>query len=64
MRPTALLFCRPLAVLVMYAGENFLRHLVEAAVETYPHIPVVMHQDHGNSPATCYSAIRQWASPA
>jgi fructose-bisphosphate aldolase class II len=41
-----------------YAGENFLRHLVLAAVETYPHIPVVMHQDHGNSPATCYSALR------
>lgn len=41
-----------------YAGENFLRHLVMAAVETYPHIPVVMHQDHGNEPATCYSAIR------
>ncbi|BAW96527.1 fructose-bisphosphate aldolase, class II, Calvin cycle subtype [[Synechococcus] sp. NIES-970] len=41
-----------------YAGENFLRHLVLAAVETYPHIPVAMHQDHGNSPATCYSAIR------
>ena len=41
-----------------YAGENFLRHLVLAAVETYPHIPVVMHQDHGNGPGTCYSAIR------
>jgi fructose-bisphosphate aldolase class II len=41
-----------------YAGEHFLRHLVTAAVESYPHIPVVMHQDHGNSPATCYSAIR------
>lgn len=41
-----------------YAGENFLRHLVLAAIETYPEIPVVMHQDHGNSPATCYSAIR------
>jgi len=41
-----------------YAGENFLRHLVLAAIETYPHIPVVMHQDHGNSPSTCYSAIR------
>ncbi|MEO0534004.1 MAG: class II fructose-bisphosphate aldolase [Cyanobacteria bacterium P01_A01_bin.123] len=41
-----------------YAGENFLRHLVQAAVETHPEIPVVMHQDHGNSPATCYSAIR------
>lgn len=41
-----------------YAGENFLRHLITAAVETYPHIPIAMHQDHGNSPATCYSAIR------
>ena len=41
-----------------YAGENFLRHLVMAAVESYPHIPIAMHQDHGNSPATCYSALR------
>ncbi|MEQ9367928.1 MAG: class II fructose-bisphosphate aldolase [Coleofasciculus chthonoplastes F3-SA18-01] len=41
-----------------YAGENFLRHLITAAVETYPHIPISMHQDHGNGPATCYSAIR------
>ncbi|MBE9118589.1 fructose-bisphosphate aldolase class II [Lusitaniella coriacea LEGE 07157] len=41
-----------------YAGENFLRHLVIAAVETYPHIPIAMHQDHGNSPTTCYTAIR------
>ena len=41
-----------------YAGENFLRHLVLAAAESYPHIPIAMHQDHGNSPATCYSAIR------
>jgi fructose-bisphosphate aldolase class II len=41
-----------------YAGENFLRHLILAAVETYPHIPIAMHQDHGNSPSTCYSAIR------
>ncbi len=41
-----------------YAGENFLRHLILAATETYPHIPIAMHQDHGNSPATCYSAIR------
>jgi fructose-bisphosphate aldolase class II len=41
-----------------YAGENFLRHLILAAVETYPHIPIVMHQDHGNEPATCYSAMR------
>ena len=41
-----------------YAGENFLRHLVLAAVESYPHIPVVMHQDHGNAPSTCYSAMK------
>ncbi len=33
-----------------YAGEPFLRHLIEAAIESYPHIPVVMHQDHGQSP--------------
>ena len=33
-----------------YAGEAFLRHLIEAAVETWPHIPVVMHQDHGAQP--------------
>ncbi len=41
-----------------YAGENFLRHLILAAVETYPHLPIAMHQDHGNEPATCYSAMR------
>ena len=41
-----------------YAGEAFLRHLIEGAVETYPHIPVVMHLDHGQSPAICISAIR------
>jgi fructose-bisphosphate aldolase class II len=41
-----------------YAGEAFLRHLVEAAVETYPDIPVAMHQDHGASPAICQAAIR------
>jgi fructose-bisphosphate aldolase class II len=41
-----------------YAGEPFLRHLIQAAVEAYPHIPVVMHQDHGQSPAVCMSAIR------
>ncbi|MEM1368669.1 MAG: class II fructose-bisphosphate aldolase [Cyanobacteria bacterium P01_H01_bin.15] len=41
-----------------YAGEIFLRNLIAAAVETYPNIPIAMHQDHGNSPATCYSAIR------
>jgi fructose-bisphosphate aldolase class II len=41
-----------------YAGEIFLRHLIEAAVESYPHIPVVMHQDHGQSPAICLQAMR------
>jgi fructose-bisphosphate aldolase class II len=41
-----------------YAGEAFLRHMVAAAVEAYPHIPVVMHQDHGASPAVCIQAIR------
>jgi fructose-bisphosphate aldolase class II len=41
-----------------YAGEAFLRHLVEAAVESYPDIPVVLHQDHGASPAVCQGSIR------
>ncbi len=41
-----------------YAGEPFLRHLIEAAVESFPNIPVVMHQDHGASPDVCASAIR------
>lgn len=41
-----------------YAGEPFLRHLILAAIESYPHIPVVMHQDHGASPAVCARAIQ------
>ncbi|NLF54054.1 MAG: fructose-bisphosphate aldolase class II [Thauera phenolivorans] len=41
-----------------YAGEAFLRHLIDAAVEAYPNIPIVMHQDHGQSPAVCMGAIR------
>jgi fructose-bisphosphate aldolase class II len=41
-----------------YAGEAFLRHLIEAAIESYPRIPVVMHQDHGQSPAVCLQAMR------
>src|SRR5882757_2043365 len=41
-----------------YAGEAFLRRLVEAAAETYPDIPIVMHQDHGASAAVCMQAIR------
>jgi len=41
-----------------YAGEAFLRHLIQAAVEAWPHVPVVMHQDHGQSPGVCMAAIR------
>ncbi len=41
-----------------YAGEAFLRHLILAALEQYPHIPVAMHQDHGASPAVCVQAIQ------
>lgn len=41
-----------------YAGEAYLRHLVLAAVEAHPDIPVVLHQDHGASPAVCQQAIR------
>jgi fructose-bisphosphate aldolase class II len=40
-----------------YSQDNYLRHLMLAAVELYPHIPITMHQDHGNSPETCLSAI-------
>jgi fructose-bisphosphate aldolase class II len=41
-----------------YAGEPFLRHLVLAAVEQWPQIPVCLHQDHGASPAVCQASIR------
>jgi fructose-bisphosphate aldolase class II len=41
-----------------YAGEPFLRHLITAAVEQYPHIPIVMHQDHGSEPAVCLRSIQ------
>jgi len=41
-----------------YAGSNFLRHLILAAIEEFPHIPVVMHQDHGVSPAVCQRSIQ------
>src|SRR5260363_200080 len=41
-----------------YAGEPFLRHLIQAALGAYPHLPIVMHQDHGQSPAVCLTAIR------
>ena len=41
-----------------YAGEPFLRHMVLAAVEMWPQIPIVLHQDHGASPAVCQASIR------
>ena len=40
-----------------YAGEPFIKHLIEAALEQWPEIPLVMHQDHGQSPAVCQGAI-------
>jgi len=40
-----------------YAGEPFIKHLIQAALESWPHIPLVMHQDHGQSPAVCQGAI-------
>jgi fructose-bisphosphate aldolase class II len=40
-----------------YAGEAFLKHLIQAAVESYPKVPIVMHQDHGQSPTVCRGAI-------
>jgi fructose-bisphosphate aldolase class II len=42
-----------------YAGAPFLRHLILAAIEEWPHIPVCMHQDHGTSPAICQRSIQQ-----
>ena len=41
-----------------YAGANFLKHLIQAAIEEFPHIPIVMHQDHGVSPAVCQRSIQ------
>ncbi|MES2889143.1 MAG: class II fructose-bisphosphate aldolase [Pseudomonadota bacterium] len=40
-----------------YAGEAFIKHLISAAIEAYPHIPLVMHQDHGQNPEICQGAI-------
>ncbi len=42
-----------------YSNDNYLRHLMLAAAELNPNIPIAMHQDHGNSPETCFSAIDQ-----
>ncbi len=41
-----------------YAGEPFIKHLIQAAVESWPQIPLVMHQDHGQSPDVCQGAIK------
>ncbi len=41
-----------------YAGAPFLRHLILAAIEEFPHIPVCMHQDHGTSPAVCQRSMQ------
>lgn len=43
---------------IKYAGSSFIRHLVLAAIEEYPHIPVCMHQDHGTSPSVCQRSIQ------
>ena len=40
-----------------YAGSNFLKHMILAAIEEFPHVPVCMHQDHGTSPAVCQRSI-------
>ncbi len=40
-----------------YAGEPFIKHLIQAALESWPNIPLVMHQDHGQSPDVCRGAI-------
>jgi len=40
-----------------YAGEPFIKHLIQAALEQWPQVPLVMHQDHGQSPAVCQGAI-------
>jgi fructose-bisphosphate aldolase, class II len=40
-----------------YAGEPFIKHLIQAAVESWPQVPLVMHQDHGQSPEVCQGAI-------
>ncbi|MBI3716852.1 MAG: fructose-bisphosphate aldolase class II [Betaproteobacteria bacterium] len=41
-----------------YAGETFLKYLIQAAVDSYPDVPIAMHQDHGQSPAVCQQAMR------
>ena len=41
-----------------YAGSNFLKHLIQGAIEEFPQVPIVMHQDHGVSPAVCQRSIQ------
>jgi fructose-bisphosphate aldolase class II len=41
-----------------YAGSNFLKHMIQGAIEEFPQIPIVMHQDHGVSPAVCQRSIQ------
>ncbi|MDR2212278.1 MAG: fructose-bisphosphate aldolase class II [Pseudomonadales bacterium] len=41
-----------------YAGSNFLKHMIQAAIEEFPHIPIVMHQDHGTAPGVCQRSIQ------
>ena len=41
-----------------YAGAPFLRALMEAAMQEFPHIPVCVHQDHGTSAAVCQRSIQ------
>ncbi|WHZ10058.1 MAG: Fructose-bisphosphate aldolase class II [Burkholderiaceae bacterium] len=41
-----------------YAGEHFIKHLIQAAAEAWPQVPMVMHQDHGTSPAVCEGALK------
>jgi fructose-bisphosphate aldolase class II len=40
-----------------YAGEPFIKHLILAAIESWPQVPLVMHQDHGQNPDVCRGAI-------
>jgi fructose-bisphosphate aldolase class II len=60
MPPKTVTACRPSTSITWnkYAGEPYLRHLIEAAIETHPDIPIVMHQDHGASPSICIQSMR------
>ena len=47
-----------------YANDIVLKHIIDACAEMYPHIPICMHQDHGNGPATCATASEFIVPPA